>query len=294
MNFYEHSIAAACQRLFRRLALLAILILTEFPAPAQSYSVDAVSREVSVFNFGSPGAGIEAISREVSVFNKGIYSVDAVSREVSLFNYGFNHLNVAVGSTVVVAGTSGGVPVTVTTLAPVTNVQVAVDFPENLLTNWSVSAQPPLTGTAVVSNNNRLYATFSPPGGQTISNTQLLGQITFVSASNQISAFLPLPVAGVAAPMLDGTTFTPYATTQDGEVVVLHIRSLLRQLHGANGMEQLELYGFSDTNYTIEFATNMNPPANWQPAFQLTPTNLVAITPALSFTNTATFYRAKQ
>ena len=258
-------------------------------------SSESVSREVSVFDFGQVVAGIEAISREVSVFDRGSILLDAISREVGIYNYGFNHFALAIGSTVVLAGTTGGVAVAFSTLAPVTNVQVAVDFPQYLLTNWSVSALSPLVGTAFVSNNSRLYLTFSPTNGQSISNTQQLGQINFASINNQPSAFLPLPVAGATAPMLDGTTYTPYKTTQSGEVVVLHTNSLLRAFRGTNGQEYLTLYGLNGTNYAIESATNLAPPIAWQTAYTaLTPTNFIALTPGFGTTNQAMFFRAKQ
>jgi hypothetical protein len=264
--------------------------------PATAAGIEAISREVSLFNLGPPTvAGIEAISREVSIFDRGFNTFDAVSREVSVFDYDFNHLNLAVGSTVVLAGTSGGVAVALWTAVPVTNVQVAVDFPQNLLTNWSVQPQSPLTGTAFVSNSSRLYLTFSPASGQSITSTQQLGQITFATASNQPSAFLPLPVASVTAPLLqDGTTYTPYKTAQEGEVVVLNKRSLLRRVWVTNGLESLTLYGLSGTNYTIESTTNLKPPAVWQPLFTLTPSNFNAATPGLGTTNPAMFFRARQ
>ena len=266
--------------------------LFSFSAPTATS--EAVSREVSLFNFSQPTASIEAISREVSLFDRGSNLLDTVSREVSLYNFGYNQLSLAVGSTVTLAGTSGGVPVTVTTLVPVTNVQVAVDFPPDLLTNWSVQPQSPLSGTAMVSNSSRLYVTFSPAGGQSITNTQMLGQITFVSASNQPSAFLPLPVASAIAPIRNGEIYTPYTTMQDGEVVVLHKRSLLREFSGTNGQEFVKLYGLSGTNYTIESTTNLTPPAFWQPVYTLLPSNFIAVTPALIATNPAMFYRARQ
>ncbi|MDB6066648.1 MAG: hypothetical protein JWR26_2856 [Pedosphaera sp.] len=294
------------------LVLLAAL-LSPGPAFSQSYSLDAVSREISLFMDNPPGPGVEAIarevslfmdnppgplveviSREVSIFAASTYNLDTISREVSIMNYGYNHLNLAVGSTVVLVGTTGSVSVALSTLATVTNVQVAVDFPQNLLTNWSVQPLPPFTGTASVSNGNRLYLTFSPTNGQNIDNTQLLGQISFASATNQPSAFLPLPVAGATAPMLDGSTYTPYLTAVNGEVVVLNKRSLLRQTPGTNNQESLTLYGLSGTNYTIESATNLIPPINWQPAYVLTPSNFIAVTPALATTNPAMFFRAKQ
>ena len=271
---------------------LALLVFTPLLSQAQTTNV---SREVSIFNFGQTTATHEAISREVSIFDRNYLLLDSISREVSVYDYGFNQFTLAVGSTVVLAGTPGGVPVTFSTLIPVTNVQVAVDFPQNLLTNWSVQPQSPFTGTAFVSNSNRLYLTFSPPNGQNITNMQQLGQISFISSSNQPSAFLPLPIAGVTAPVMDGTTYTPYQTLQNGEVVVLHTNSLLRWSRGTNGQEYLTLYGFTGTNYTIESTTNLNAPASWQPVYaELTPVNLVAITSSIAMTNRARFYRAKQ
>ena len=276
-------------------------------------SLEAISREVSLFNFGQPTIGIEAISREVSVYNRGSSMLEAVSREVSLFNFGqptagfeaisreislFNHaynvLSIEVGSTVLLAGSVGGVPVTFSTFAPVTNVQVAVDFPRGSLTNWSVQPLLTLTATAFVSNSSRLFLTFSPTNGQGILTTQQLGQITFTASSNQPSAFLPLSVADFMAPMRDGTTYTPYETVQDGEVVVLNKQSLERLWCGTNGDEYLTLYGFSGTNYTIESATNLDPVVVWEPVYTLTPSNFIAVTPALSMTNPAMFYRARQ
>jgi len=271
-----------------------VLIYATFLPRGQAYTIDAISREVSVFDFGESSASIEAISREVSVFNEGVYSLDAISREVSVYDYGFNYLSLAVGSTVVLAGTSGGVSVTFSTLAPVTTVQMAVNFPQNLFTEWSVQPQSSLTGTAFVSNNSVLYLTFSPASGQSIMNTLQLGQITFTSVSNQPSAFLTLPVVNAAAPTLDGTSYTPYLATQNGEVVVLNTNPLLRENLGTNGTEYLALYGYSGTDYTIQSATNLASPIIWQNVYALVPSNFMALSPNLTVTNPAMFYRAKQ
>jgi hypothetical protein len=71
--------------------VLFALIFTSLSALAQpSTNKDAVSREISVFNFGQSSFSSDAVSREVSVFNFGQSSTssDAVSREVSVFNFG--------------------------------------------------------------------------------------------------------------------------------------------------------------------------------------------------------------
>ena len=74
-------------------AWLPLLCFLLTPLLSLGQANDAISREVSIFNFGLPSitTNIEAISREVSVFNYGVPSVatnlEAVSREVSIFNY---------------------------------------------------------------------------------------------------------------------------------------------------------------------------------------------------------------
>ncbi len=69
------------------------LSLFNFGLP--SAPVEAISREVSVFNFGAPSAPVEAISREVSVVNLGQPSapIEAISREVSVVNLGGSSAN---------------------------------------------------------------------------------------------------------------------------------------------------------------------------------------------------------
>jgi hypothetical protein len=274
----------------KRMAVL-MLFWTPFLLRGQTNG-NAISREVSIFNFGSPGASIEAISREVSVFNKGNYSLDAVSREVSVFNYGPNHLDLTIGTTALRAGDSGGVPVTLFSLAPITNLQFAFDFPSNLLGNWSAQPIQSSGGNAAVSNNSRVYVTFVPTN-QAFFKTQVLGQVNFTAIPNQPSAFLPLNIAAAAGPRPDGSD-SPVQTYHDGEVAVIRTNPLLRIYGGSSGAESLTLYGLPGTNYSIEFATNLNPPVAWSPAVGVNLTNFIFTTGNLGSSNAAAFFRAKQ
>src|SRR5258708_6984714 len=72
------------------LVLAAAILAPALTSSGQAPPIDAISREVSVFNFGQSSASVEAISREVSVFNFGQdpISLEAISREVSIFNLG--------------------------------------------------------------------------------------------------------------------------------------------------------------------------------------------------------------
>src|SRR5258707_7304748 len=106
----NHNRANARLETCRVAAGIALLIFGTLDCTAKTN--DAISREVSIFNFGQPSDTFEAISREVSVFNRGLYTFDAISREASAFNYGPNRLGLTIGTTALRAGDSGGVPVT--------------------------------------------------------------------------------------------------------------------------------------------------------------------------------------
>ncbi len=79
-------------RLSRRLWTLsgAFWLCLILVTSGRAQSLEAISREVSLFNIGQPSAGLEAISRELSLFNLGEATAtsEAISRELSLFNLG--------------------------------------------------------------------------------------------------------------------------------------------------------------------------------------------------------------
>jgi len=315
--------AALCEVRLSRVALLCLL--AALPMLGKAQSLEAISREVSVVNrgtfgvasqsleafsrdvsvvnrgtFGVASQNLEAFSREVSVVNRGVFGVasqtlEANSREVSIHNYGSNVVTVSVGTTGVVAGNSGSVPVTLLSYLPLTNLSLAVDFPPTLLFNWTVQPQPSVAGSLTVSNGSRLYLTFSNATPGHVLSAAVLGQLVFASASSQPSAFLPLPVSSLKAPVVNyGYNSGSRVTSQNGEVEVLRTNSLLRVYPGTNGTRYLELYGLAGTNYTLQSTTNLAPPTQWTTVLTtLMPSNMVFLTPNLGTTNPVIFYRAQ-
>ena len=91
-----------------------------------SSNVEAISREVSVFNFGQSAASVETISREVSIFNFGQPSArgDAISREVSVYNYGVPPVVFSIGSTNVLGGETNQVPFVLQSVLDLTNLSL--------------------------------------------------------------------------------------------------------------------------------------------------------------------------
>ena len=91
-----------------------------------SSNVEAISREVSVFNFGQSATSLDAVSREVSVFNFGqlIANVEAISREVSVYNYGVPPVVFSIGSTNVLGGETNQVPFVLQTVLDLTNLSL--------------------------------------------------------------------------------------------------------------------------------------------------------------------------
>jgi hypothetical protein len=89
-------------------------------------NAEAVSREVSVFNFGQSATSVEAVSREVSVFNFGqlLANIEAISREMSIYNYGVPPVVFSIGSTNVLGGETNQVPFVLQTVLDLTNLNL--------------------------------------------------------------------------------------------------------------------------------------------------------------------------
>jgi hypothetical protein len=89
-------------------------------------NAEAISREVSVFNFGPSATSVEALSRELSVFNFGQLSahVEGISREVSVFNYGVPPVVFSIGSTNVLGGETNQVPFVLQTVLDLTHLSL--------------------------------------------------------------------------------------------------------------------------------------------------------------------------
>jgi hypothetical protein len=124
-----------------------------------------------------------------------------------------------VGSTNVLGGQPASVPLTLASSDGVTNLVFAIQVPDTIFTNASISDTAPEVGSAsVIDQGTRLLIAIQASPGQVFQGTEQLGQLSFSAISNPSSAFVPLPVGSISAVKPDGTAYINYIT-QAGTVI---------------------------------------------------------------------------
>jgi hypothetical protein len=195
-----------------------------------------------------------------------------------------------IGSTNVLAGGTGSVPVTLQSSLPLTSITAIMQLPVNNLTNFTLqAASPEILSTLLQplgSNQYSLNLTLNPdlsPG-----NTRTLAQFGFLASPQLHSTFVPLTVAQLSGVQSDASP-APKPGTVNGRVVIIARESLLDAWLG-NSTRMLTLYGNPGTSYELDYATNLSAP-NWQFGWHVPMTNTYAI---LSANNSLpqVYYRA--
>jgi hypothetical protein len=133
---------------------------------------------------------------------------------------------------------------------------------------------------------------FTNAAGQSLQGSQQIALLQFSALPGQPTVMAPLVVDSVQATRTNGTLVSD-AVGAPGAVEILNQQPLLLAFPGAGGQNHLTLYGFPGTNYSLEYATSMTPPVNWQVLQQIIPTNLTQAIelPIPSAGTNAIFYR---
>jgi hypothetical protein len=175
----------------------------------------------------------------------------------------------------------------------VTNVLFAVQVPENLLTNWTVTATSPQIASATLQDfTTNILISLSTTPGQSLQGTQQITLLNFRAATNQPSSFINLPIMSITGIKPDASPYSYYAS-HPGSVVVVQDQPLLQPTISSNLARNLTLYGKLGINYELQFTTNLSPPSDWQPLLDYTQTNGV-INLGLDSSNPVIFYRLLQ
>ena len=208
-----------------------------------------------------------------------------------------DYLEVMVGSTALLAGQFGSVPVVVSATAPVTNVNFTVVAPVPGLTDFVLTSPVPTLAMATLQPSEGLYSgvpaeyylNLQTASGQALVGTQTVLQLNFRAVTNAPSAFVPLRVSGVSAIRLNGLPLVR-TLAQDGRVAFINQAPLLEaSMNGAQ--RQLVLYASPRPSYTVQYAPRLRPPVVWTPIWNGALSNLVQVltVPAISGN---IFYRA--
>jgi len=236
-----------------------------------------------------PGAEFAGTTNPVSVIVTD-NGVPALSRTNTFLIIVGDYLELIVGRTVMQAGQTSSVPISVETSTSVTNVTFAVDLPSARLTNATLQALlPGVTATLQPAGTDRvqllLRAATALPSGQP------LASLGFVAPSNQPSAIIPLLVSNAQALQASGVV-VPRVFAQDGRVVIVGAAPSLEATIATNGQRMLMLYGRPGVTYDVESTPSLNPVVLWTQHWRGGVTNLVQpITPE---TNQMRFYRARR
>ena len=203
-------------------------------------------------------------------------------------------VEVSIGSSVVQAGQSTCVPVSLVTSVGLTNLNFTLDCPAGFLTNWSITSTNPVIASATVQMTNAYQPQFSfgVQSGSVLQGATVLGSVC-LEAMPVSSAFVPLLVSNFS-----GTTSNnapkPLSASQAGRVVLVGNQPLLEGAIGTNSHRLLLLYGNPGVSYELLSTTNIANPNSWSTLGSVTLTQLVQTASMGSATNPVQFFQAVQ
>ena len=204
-----------------------------------------------------------------------------------------DYLELALGSTNLEGGQSASLPIVVSSDAGVTNLVFAVQVPETVLSNWSLTATSPQVASADLQDlGTNIVISLSTSPSQPLQGTQQVAQLNFSAAASGVSSFVTLPIVNVAG-------FKPNAAaygnvlTHAGSVAVVHEQPLLQASFSSTNARNLLLFGNLGANYQLQFTTNLLAPADWQTLLDYTQTNGV-MDLSIPATNPTIFLRLHQ
>jgi hypothetical protein len=182
-------------------------------------------------------------------------------------------LSLSAGQTALRAGQSNSVPLYLTCSDGFTNLSFSMRWNSNRLVNPTFTPVAPGLGSSTIQNQgSNLVITLRTSGGQSISGTNLLGQLNFQASASQRSAFVWLAITNLAGLKPNGNAFVN-PVYLPGEVAVVNVEPLLRATPGAGKV--LTIYGRTGTNYQLQASANVFGPPAWSPVTTFTQTNLV-------------------
>jgi hypothetical protein len=205
-----------------------------------------------------------------------------------------DYLELALGRTVMRAGQTSSVPVTLMTSIGLTNLEALVQVPEDYLIPLALSDWPPGTGNATLQKQgpNVWQMNFTAAAGQSFQATQQLASLSFLAATNG-SAFVPVAISEVTTNFTTNGATVWRTLTDAGCAVVIEHQPLLEALPTTNGFPNLTLFGIGGVSYDVLFSPVL-PATSWQPIWTVTmPADLS--TPLAGVTNTgpAMFFSAR-
>jgi hypothetical protein len=269
------------------------------PARTLTYSLGAgtpakatVDPVTGVFQWRpSPSQAPSTNTISVIVSDNGTPSLSATQQFQVIVRQSSSEFFLALGSTNVLGGSNGFVPVTLQSGLALTNISAILQGPGSSLTNFTLSAvSPEVLSTlvqAIGSNQYSVNLSLNPalsPG-----DLRTLAQLNFTAAPQLHSEIVPLTFSQLAGIQSDGTA-APKPGVGAGQILLITAEPLLSAALGTNGVHLLTIYGTPGSSLELQYNTNLSV-KQWHNVAQ-TPLTNTSIVLADSNSAPQVFYRA--
>jgi hypothetical protein len=160
-------------------------------------------------------------------------------------------------------------PLEIVGSSPVALVSFSVEAPAGVLTSPTVALAPPFTNATVTQvSGSQWTVTMQATNG--VFGDQIIGSICFTANAIQ-SEFVQVMLGNLVVNNQDATV--PGTIALGGEAVIIANQSLLRAQSSTNGQRSVTLYGKANTDYVIDYSTNLS--GNWFPGWTNTEPGLM-------------------
>lgn len=220
------------------------------------------------FNVELMGPSVGDMVRQYSLNFSGEFAV----AEVDQRSFVLDSLTLNLGERAVYAGQSDYLPITLSCNVPVTNVVFDVVLPNTRLTNFAVTRLGIPAATMTMMDTNRARISLNLFSSKTYLTETEVARLTFTAPSNQVSAFLPVPVENLQVKRPSGLSLD-VSSTYHGRVVVVGEQPILEALRPEDGKKVLMMYGHTNTSYRLESTPNLRL-AFWPNWMQVSLTNI--------------------
>ena len=215
--------------------------------------------------------------------------------QAGVVTFGALFTAVTLGSSAVLAGTAGSIPITVSSESPLGDVSFTLNLPTNLFTSLSVVGTSPVLSSASLQtlSANEVKLAFLAASGFSLLGKQQIAQLNFTTAANDPSAFLQLQPQSIQATNPNPSTAISFLANQ-GQIVLVGPQALLQASVDVGGVRNLALYGMPWASFEIQYSTNLADPYGWRDLMRVPMTNIVATLSGLNMNLPTVFYRAYQ
>ncbi|HXR06721.1 MAG TPA: hypothetical protein VN765_05290, partial [Candidatus Acidoferrum sp.] len=199
----------------------------------------------------------------------------------------------SIGSDAVLAGGMGVIPIQLNAGTSLTNVQFVLNLPTEEFTTFFVEDDPSLVGSTLFRflSPTSLQIGFTAVAGQTFLGSEQIGQLSFLTVSNQNSSFVQLAPQSLQGFNADGSSPANFQAAA-GRLVIIGPQPLLEATRTTHGARNLVLYGIPGDSYQVQYSVDLAHPDVWTNLVRVAMTNLSAEISNLDRRQPAIFYRA--